>query len=178
MIKKVLLLLTIFFILLSSLSIIKIDNRAKVSIINKNIILNSFNKKNDDIIGYIEIKSIKIKENLYKIDSPENNVDKNITILKESAIPPDNINPIFIAAHSGTGPKAYFKNLDKLKIDDEIIIYLYNKKYIYKIYNIRNEQKTGYIHISKDNYLDLIITTCNPHNNNQQLIISCTRKES
>lgn len=178
MLKKSLLIIALTFILFSLTTILKIDKSKKITNKYANNFFQSFYKKNDNSIGYIEINQINLKEKLYKINSTDNNVDKNITILKESILPPNKNDIIYIAAHSGTGPTAYFKNLNYLKKNDEIIIYLYNNKYTYIVKKIWNETKTGYIHITKDDNTSLILTTCNPHNEKLQLVLSCTKKES
>lgn len=100
-------------------------------------------------------------------------MDNNITILKESNYP----QLIILAAHSGTGKIAYFEELNKLEINDEIQI-TYNKETsIYKVIKIWEEQKNGKIHI-ENKEKQLILTTCSPNHKNYQLIISCIKKES
>ena len=126
----------------------------------------------------IIIKKLNIKNNLYKKNSIHNNVDKNITILNDSIEPNKDNSILFIAAHSGTGKLAYFKNLDKLEINDEIIIIYDNKKYSYEVKEIWEEEKNGYIHVKKNEKKQLILTTCSPTKNNKQLIINCTIKDS
>lgn len=178
MIKKILIGISIAFVLLSSISILKIDNTKKISAKYTNKFFNSFYKQKNNNIGYIEIKKIQLKEKLYDINSPNNNVNKNVTILKESVLPPKENSIIYIAAHSGTGPTAYFENLNKLELNDEIVIYINNNKFLYQVSKIWNEQKNGYIHIPKSNNINLVLTTCNPKNDKLQLILSCTKKES
>ncbi len=86
---------------------------------------------------------------------------------------PDEENSIiFLAAHSGTGTIAFFKNLDKLIKGDKIELKYKNKIYQYQIDKIWEENKTGYIHINKTEKKQLILTTCSPKNNNKQLIIN------
>ena len=101
-------------------------------------------------------------------------MDNNITILPGSNYP----NIIFIAAHSGTGEKAYFNNLDYLDINDEIIIEYLNDKRIYQVQEKSIQIKNGYINITKSKYNTLILTTCYPYNDKYQLIVSCIEKES
>lgn len=36
------------------------------------------------------------------------------------------------------------------------------------------EDKTGYIHVSKSNKKQLVLTTCSPNNTNKQLIVNST----
>ena len=178
MLKTIFKLFTLFFLILASLTILKINHNNKISYNYINNILVKYNHKKDDIIGYIKIDKINLKEKLYKIESPENEVDKNITILKESIIPPNDKSNIYIAAHSGTGKTAFFDKLNHLTTNDIVILYLYNKEYIYTVKDIWNEYKNGYIYIPQNNESNLILTTCNPNKEKLQLIISCTKKES
>ena len=63
-------------------------------------------------IGRLIIEKIKLDQALYDINSPNNNVEENVTILKGSSLPTNNKGIIFLAAHSGTGDIAYFNDLD------------------------------------------------------------------
>ena len=129
-------------------------------------------KTNDDSIGKLIINKICLKQKLYPINNSKNNIEEHVTILEEID------NTIVIAAHSGTGPIAYFERLDELNIDDEIILYYKNKKYIYVVTEIWEEKKNGYIHINKENKRQLVLTTCSPKKTNYQLIVNCIEKES
>ena len=135
-------------------------------------------KKKKEEIGYITISRINLNRPLYPINSKENTIEKNISILKES-IMPDQANSILIlAAHSGTGKIAYFEELDQLRIKDEIIINYHNKTYIYLVKDIWEEKKNGFININKESEKQLVLTTCSPKKENTQLIINCILKES
>ena len=164
-------------ILLFYLSIIKINNSTNFYE-NFKIIYKYKENKENDIIGYLKIESLNINEKLYKIESPENNVDKHVTILKESILPDNDNSIIFIAAHSGTGNIAYFKNLDKIKENSLVELKINNKKYNYIVKEIWEDPKNGYININKEKEKQLILTTCSPNNNKKQLIVNCIEKES
>ena len=154
-----------------------------ISIFNKKGIIN-VNKPNisipinNEIIGKLIIEKININKELYNINNINNNVEKNITILKESIMPDKNNSIVFIAAHSGTGEIAYFNELDKLEINDEIILIYNNKKYKYIVKEIWEEKKNGYINVNKEKEKQLILTTCSPNKDKYQLIINCIEKES
>lgn len=166
MVKRILIILIAIFSITIPLSILKISNNENISTINNNI------------FGMLIINKINLKEELYPIESSENTIEKHVSILKES-IYPDNDNSIMIiAAHSGTGKIAYFQELDKLEINDEIILIYKNNKYIYKIKDIWEEKKTGYINFNREKTNQLILTTCSPNKEGYQLIINCIKKES
>ena len=159
------LLLTVFFITNYNNKIFNIKYNTKYTL--------SIEKK-EIPIGKIIISKINIDNDIYGKYSTKNNIEENITILKKSNYP----HLLILAAHSGTGKIAYFNNLDKLDINDEIII-KYNKKIsTYKVVKKWEEKKNGKIHIDNISNNQLILTTCSPNHNNYQLIISCIEKES
>lgn len=124
-------------------------------------------------IGALTIKSINLKKNLYAISSKHNNIEENVTILPQSNHPSIKNGIIFIAAHSGAGELAYFKNLNQIKINDEINLSYENNQYTYIVKDYWEEPKTGTITVPKENNTQLILTTCSPTNENYQLIINC-----
>lgn len=130
-------------------------------------------KKKESSIGYIQINKINLHEELYEINSKKNNIEKHVTILKESSPPSVKNTTIFIAAHSGTGKLAYFKNLDKLSLNDIVILKFENKIYKYKVTEILEHKKNGTITAPKENNNQLILTTCSPKKEGYQLIINC-----
>lgn len=130
-------------------------------------------KKKEAPIGYLQIDKINLHENLYEINSKKNNIEKHVTILKESSPPSIKNSTIFIAAHSGTGKLAYFKNLDKLSLNDIIILKYENIIYKYKVIEILEHKKNGSINVPKENNNQLILTTCSPKKGGYQLIINC-----
>ena len=123
--------------------------------------------------GTIIINKINLKEELFPIGSEENTIERHVSILKES-----NEDLMIIAAHSGIGPIAYFQELDKLELNDEIILIIENKKTIYKVKEIWEEKKNGYINFNKEKTKQLILTTCSPNKEGYQLVINCIEKES
>ena len=84
---------------------------------------------------------------------------------------------VILAAHSGNGRTAFFKNIDKLVINDEVIIDYKNKTYKYKIIDIYDIEKTGKAKIIRNNNVNtLTLVTCR-HNTNNQIIVICELKE-
>lgn len=165
MVKKLYIILLLILIISSPLSIIKIskDNIIKTKNINYN---NNY--------GTLIINKINLNEELFPINSDENNIERHVTILNESKYP----ELMIIIAHSGIGPIAYFQELDKLEINDEIILIIENNKHIYKIKDIWEEKKNGYINFNKEYKNQLILTTCSPNKKGYQLVINCIEKES
>ena len=151
-------------------------NNIKISTDNKSIITRIIPRQREKPIGKLIINKLNINNNIYNMNSKLNNVDKNITILKGSIEPTYNNSIMFIAAHSGNDDISYFKNLDKLIINDNITLIYKDKKYNYIINKIWEEDKNGYINVNKENSKQLILTTCSPNHNNKQLIINSTLK--
>jgi len=175
-IKKGITLFLIIYILLIGFTIPKIEEvkekNASFPIHTSSII------KKEETIGKLIIPKINLEQNLYPIDSEENTIEKHVTILKDSIFPEEDNSIMILAAHSGTAGVAYFEHLDELKTNDEIYL-TYNKKdYIYKVIEIWEEEKTGFIHINKEKEKQLILTTCSPKKDGYQLVINCIKKES
>lgn len=177
MLNKIFKISFIIFFIIFSMSFIKIDEKSIKNPIDK-IKVNIRNQENNDQIGSIIINKLNINKPLYKINSNKNNIEENITILKESIPPKEDNSILIIAAHSGTGPIAFFNELNKLEINDEIIIKYDNKDYKYFVKDIWEEKKNGYININKEPQKQLILTTCSPTKDDYQLIINCIIKES
>lgn len=145
---------------------------------NPEINTNFQQNKKEEAIGKVIIKKLFLEKELYDINNKKNNVEENVTILKGS-IPPENTNSImFLAAHSGAGKKAYFKDLDQLEIGDTIELLYKGNIYLYTVKNKWETKKDGNIEVPKENRKQLILTTCSPTKENKQLIINCTIKES
>ena len=122
-------------------------------------------------IGVLEIPKINLKRGFLNINDRNNNVNKNIQILENSTMPDVDGGLLVIAGHSGSGRVAFFKNLDKLKKDDQIYIYYKNIKYIYEIINIYEETKDGDIAIPKISESSLILTTCSQKDKTKQVVV-------
>ena len=158
MVKRLYILFLLIIVITTPISIVKISK-------TKEPINNTY--------GTIIIDRINLKEELFPINSKENTIERHVSILKEST---DDL--MIIAAHSGIGPIAYFQELDKLELNDEIILIIKNKKRTYKVKDIWEEKKNGYINFNKENKNQLILTTCSPNKEKYQLVINCIEKES
>lgn len=169
MVKKFIIVL-IIVIFLSTTNYNKVSNKINKTV-SRNKIKYNYIEQKEEAIGTIFIEKIKVNNKLYDIKDPNNNVDKNVTILYK-----DN-NTIVLAAHSGTEKVSYFKNLNKLKANDEVIVNINNKIDRYIVEEIWEEEKNGTINFKKEEKEQLILTTCSPDNKKRQLIVSCTKKE-
>lgn len=134
--------------------------------------------KQKNTIGRLIIDKLNINQPLYDINDNKNNVEENVTILTGTIEPNKNNSIVFLAAHSGTGKIAYFKNLDKLKSNDKITLIYKEHTYYYEVKNYWEIKKNGTITVPKEEKNQLILTTCSPKKDNYQLIINCIQKES
>mgnify|MGYP001853381872 CR=1 FL=1 len=114
-----------------------------------------------------------MKNGFFDKESSLNTISKNIEILEESDMPDDENGNVILAAHSGTGRYAFFKNLFKLNINDKAYIYYKGLKYEYEIVKMDYQRKDGTITIStleQDSYL--ILTTCDQKDKTKQIVIA------
>lgn len=130
-------------------------------------------KKEINYIGILKIPKINLERGLVDRNSYSNNVNYNIQILSNSSMPDEKNGNVILAAHSGNGRTAFFKNIDKLVINDEVIIDYKNKTYKYKIIDIYDIEKTGKAKIIRNNNVNtLTLVTCRHNTNNQIIVIS------
>lgn len=121
-------------------------------------------------LAVLKIYKINLERGIYSINSKNNNVNKNIQLLKESNLPDKENGNVIIAGHSGNSYKAYFKNLVKLNNGDEAKIVYNGKTYIYSLSNSYEVEKTGRVEISRNiNKQTLTLITCK-HNTNKQIV--------
>ena len=106
--------------------------------------------KKEEYLANINIPKININRHLYDISSKENTVDKNIEVLKSSDMPDKEGGNFILASHNGLSPISYFRNLNLLSINDEVIINYKSKDYIYKVSNIYDVNKTGKVSVYRD----------------------------
>ena len=131
-------------------------------------------EKKEEKINYIavlKIPKIKLVRGLVDRNSYLNNIKYNVEILKDSSMPDEVNGNVILAAHSGNARISYFRNLDKLKLGDEISIEYKSKTYEYKIVDIYLIEKTGTAEIIRNkDKSTLTLITCK-HNTNKQIIV-------
>jgi len=128
---------------------------------------------NPQYIAVLKIPKINLEKGLVDKNSVDNNLNKNVKILAEADMPDKENGNLILAAHSGNSVIGYFRELDKLQISDEAIIFYEGYEYRYKIVNIYDVEKTGSVHIIRNaskNTLTLI--TCRD-GTDKQIIIIC-----
>ena len=129
--------------------------------------------KKIEYIAVLKIPKINLERGLVDPSSYLNNVNYNIQFLKNSAMPDQRYGNVMLAAHSGNARVSYFKNLNKLEIDDNVSISYKGKIYSYKVVNIYDIEKNGKAQIIRNkNVSTLTLVTCR-HNTNKQMIVIC-----
>ena len=124
-------------------------------------------------IAVIKIPKIGLEKGLASKDSYYNNVNRNIQILTESDMPDKEKGNVILAGHSGNSSVSYFRKLNKLQNNDEVVISYKGKDYVYRMVNSYEIEKNGYAHILRNaEKTTLTLITCK-HNTNKQLIVIC-----
>lgn len=122
-------------------------------------------------IGKLEIPKLNLTKGFADKNSKENNVNKNILVVKTGDYPDKKNGNFIIASHSGNAWNSYFRNLYKLKIGDIANVYYKNNKYTYKITRIYQQPKTGRVRIYRNtNKNTLTLITCTKNNKSTQTI--------
>ena len=130
-------------------------------------------KEKIDYIAVLEIPKIKLKRGIVDKNSSYNNVNRNIYTLKETTMPDEEDNShIMLASHSGNSYISYFKNLNKLNLNDEAYFFYKNNKYVYKVIKKYEVEKTGTVKLSKKNSSDITLITCVSGTNNQIVLVA------
>lgn len=165
----------ILYLFLTYLTINLCSDFIKKKFISNDILIH--NKKNKDSYPTyetftIEIPKIKLNKHLFK-QTELNDVNKNIEILKESDMPDVPNGNLILAAHSGNSSVSYFKNIHKLKKEDDLFIKYNQKQYEYKLKYTYDIEKTGIAQIIRNpNKNTLTLITCIEGTNKQLIIIA------
>lgn len=132
---------------------------------------NNSNYTYEEYLGIVDINKIGLYKGFYNKNSNLNNVKFNLYVLPESNYPDTEGGNLIIAGHSGNYNNSYFANLYLLEVNDDITIHYNNKKYIYKIDKIYNEEKTGRVRILRNKEkTTLTLITCTKDDNYHQTI--------
>lgn len=148
---------------LSTFAMYKIEEENYTAILEEHLEENNY-------FAILEIEKIALKRELYEIDSKENNVNKNILVHKKSIFPRNGVSYIILAAHSGNGANAYFKDLYKLKLKDEIKLYYDDAIWTYEIEDIEYQNKTGILYLKEENKDMITLITCTKNDSSTQTI--------
>lgn len=122
-------------------------------------------------VGYLEIPKINLRKGIVDKASKDNDVEKNLFVASNSTYPDIENGNLIIAGHSGTGYKAFFKNLYKLGISDIARVEYNGRVYTYQITKIYEQKKTGRLAIYRDEQkTTLTLITCTKDSDDKQTI--------
>ena len=95
----------------------------------------------------------------------------NVQTLKESNYPDVEKGNLILAAHSGNGYNAYFRDLYRLEKKDTVNVYYNDVKYTYEIADIYLQDKIGRLVIYRDkSKTTLTLITCTRNNRTKQSV--------
>lgn len=119
----------------------------------------------------LEIPSIKLKQGIINVTSNFESINYAVSADKKGSYP-DQKGNFILYAHSGNSRIAYFDNLYKVNIEDDIYVYYNGIKYHYSIFDKYNIEKNGKLNIlstTTNQYITLV--TCNQQDRNKQIVI-------
>lgn len=134
----------------------------------------------DEIFGYLHIAKMDIDLPIY-LGANKDNLAKGAAHLTQTSLPIGglNSNAVF-AAHRGMGTAAMFRDIEKLEINDEVIITNFWGSMTYYVVEIAIISPTniGAILIQDDRDLITLIT-CHPYRHNyQRYVVYCEREKT
>ena len=142
---------------------------------NKDNATKEEDKNNKEVINYVgilRIPKINLKRGLVDRKSKYNDIKYNIMIHDKSTDPDVYGGNFILLAHSGNSNISFFKNLDKLKLNDAVYLDYNGKTYEYKLINIYDIEKTGKAVIKKNTKNSTItLITCRTNTNKQIVLI-------
>lgn len=122
-------------------------------------------------IGILEISKLNIKRGFLNLESPYNNVNKNVTLIENSTMPDVENGNLILAAHSGNCWVCYFDKLYKLSIGDNATVTYNGYNYTYELKNIYNVAKTGTVEVKRDpTKTVLTLITCTHGSDTEQTV--------
>ena len=122
-------------------------------------------------VGTLEIPKINLKKGFLEIDSPYNNVDRNVTVIQTSKYPDVEKGNFILAAHTGSSSVSFFTKLHDLVLGDLAYINYKEKNYTYKLVDIYTEPKDGSIAIYRDTEkTTLTLITCTKNTRDKQTV--------
>lgn len=141
-----------------------------INIEPKDVTRESGNKDSNNYTAILEIPKIYLKRGVVNSTKNFQSIWYAISVDKNSVYP-DKVGNFILYAHSGRGNIAFFKNLYKLNINDDVIVYYKGIKYSYKIIDKYDIKKSGKAKIKaggEHKYITLI--TCNQARKGYQTI--------
>ena len=128
-------------------------------------------KRQINYTAVLEIPSINLKEGVVNNTKNFNSINYAVSVDNISQYPDENGNFI-LYAHSGSSSIAFFRNLNKININDKVYVYYDGIKYEYEIFDKYDIEKTGEASVlvtNTERYITLI--TCNQSHKGYQVVL-------
>ncbi len=123
----------------------------------------------DYYVGRIEIPKIGLVKGFCDVNSKWNDVSKNVAVMQNSRYPDIDRGNLILVAHAGSAWNSFFGKLYQLNKSDLAYVYYKNYKYTYKLVNVYDVDKTGYVKIYRDkSKTTLTLITCTQNNMKKQ----------
>lgn len=123
-------------------------------------------------LAVIEIPNISLYTGIVMSNSSYSTMNRNVSVYPTSDMPNIENGNFILFAHNGNSRVSYFRNIHRLKNNNEIYIYYNNKKYTYKIiknYEVAMTDSTPLNKMKDKSIITLI--TCKSGNNKYRTII-------
>lgn len=132
------------------------------------------NINNDGILGYLEIPKINVKMPIYH-GTKDEVIEKGVGHLKQSSFPIEGktVHSV-LTSHTGLPKAKLFTELDKLKYKDFFYVTILNKKFCYKVCEIKIvlPEEVDQLKIKQDKNICTLIT-CTPYGvNTHRLLVT------
>lgn len=132
---------------------------------------NTFDDMND-IIGVVEIPSIKVKLPIYH-GTDETTLQKGVGHLEGSALPTGDIgNHTVLTGHTGLPSMELFTNVDQMVVGDVFYLQVLNQTYTYEVkeINVVLPSETELLKVQEDRDL-VTLVTCTPYGINSHRLL-------
>lgn len=128
-------------------------------------------ERKTNYMAVLEIPSIKLKQGI--VNATQNFDSINYAVSADNnGNYPDQEGNFILYAHSGNSIIAYFDDLHKVNLEDDVYVYFKGTKYHYKVFNKFNIEKNGKLNVlstTTKKYITLI--TCNQQDKEKQIVI-------
>ena len=139
---------------------------------NKDIYSKIDNSSN--LIGYIEIKALDLREPIYKF-ATDKNLETGVAHAEQTDIPIENsLTESLIIGHNGTVGKPFFTHLDDLKEGDIVTLQIMDKTFTYKVISKETVEPEKVHTVKPEDKSTLTLVTCTPYGvNSHRLLVHC-----
>lgn len=131
----------------------------------------------EEMIGYLSVPKMEIRLPIY-LGANKENMKKGTVHLTQTSLPVGGVNTnAVIAAHRGLSTAAMFRDIEKLKIGDEVTITNFHETLYYRVAEIKVIYPADIDDILIQPGRDLItLITCHPYRYNyQRYVVYCER---